>query len=108
MSVAMIDGAPEQLLGRHVSRRAKQLSLACVTRVSGRLVDRGRRGIVLDGLRDPEIQHLDEPVGRDHHVARLEVAVRDIVSMCFDERSGNLAADLQGATARHRSPPQLR
>ena len=55
------------------------------------------------GLRDTEVQHFDEPFRRQHHVARLEVAVRYVVRMRFHERRSDLAADLERTPARDRS-----
>ena len=62
---ARVDLVPGELLGRHVARRPQDLALL--------RAEAHRR----DGLGEPEIEHLDDPVVDDHDVRRLHVAVDD-------------------------------
>jgi hypothetical protein len=46
-------------------------------------------------LREPEIEDLHLPLGREHEVVRLEVPVEDPLAVGFDERIGHLDGDVQ-------------
>ena len=76
---AMID-APLDALGRGVRQRADECAGA-----------RDGGGAGLTG--DPEIQHLDGAVVRNHDVVRLDVAVDDPARLGLLERSRDLTAD---------------
>jgi hypothetical protein len=70
----------------------------------GRLGD-GDGGGKLEGrgLRQPEVEQLDAK-WRQHHVARLQVAMDDALAMRGPERVGDLGADLQHVIQGQRAP----
>jgi len=73
---APIHGLAARLLGTHVGRRAENQSLLRheeAVRFGGRRAFLGRPGA--NRLGEPEVEDLDDPVGRDADVGRLEVAV---------------------------------
>ena len=71
---------------------------------------RHERSLVLERvlrllLRQAEVEHLDAPVVADHHVGRLEVAVRDAPVVCRAYRISERNTDLEQLVERH---PALR
>jgi hypothetical protein len=74
---AEVELLAEHVLGRHVRRRAEQLP------------GHGH-ALRVDHLRDAEVGQLDHPVGPDHHVLRLDVAVQDAVAVGVGQRAADL------------------
>ena len=72
---ARVDGLALGLLGRHVGGGAHDAARA--REVGGRHRHAHGGLLVLRQLRQAEVQHLDAPVAGDHHVHRLQIAVRD-------------------------------
>ena len=61
----------------------------------------------VDDLRDPEIGQLDQPVGADHHVLGLDVAMNDALVVCVGEGAGDVAERPQCGTRIHPTAIQL-
>ena len=85
---ARVDLLAPSLLRRHVGGRPDHNARR---RFDPRLLRAGRLGV----LGDPEVEDLDKPVGPDHHVLRLDVAVDDPGLMCGGGRTGDLERDVQ-------------
>ncbi len=49
----------------------------------------------LEQLGQPEVQNLDPAVGCDHYVLGLEVAMHDLVRVCFNKRLADLHGDVE-------------
>src|SRR5258708_5774000 len=87
---AVIDWLPAGLLRAHISRGAHNdadLSGGKSWRVA---VFRARGCNCLLYGSEAEVQHLDHSLGRDHDVARLQVAVNDSFFMSGFQSDGNL------------------
>ena len=56
-----------------------------------------------DGVRDAEVDHVDELAGRDEDVARLDVAVHDAVGVGGIQRLGDLGDQVDGPVGRQRT-----
>ena len=100
-----VDLAAPRLFRRHVRNRAEDLALARQVRAAFRGCVReigiGVRGLELG---EPEVQDLDAPFARHHHVARLQVPVHDAALVRgrqrVGERHGDLEESRKGETAR--------
>ena len=95
---AFVDLPSARLLGAHVRRGAHDHSgVRCVPRHRWRMRDVARRaarpGLVVECLRETEVEDLDLSIGRDFHVRRLEVAMDDAVFVRFFKRVRDLARD---------------
>ena len=90
---AGVEGLAARLLGRHVFGRAEH---------DARL---GQAGIVVDGLGDAEVEHLDAdaaPLGVDEHdVVGLDVAVDDLALVGLAEHLTRLHGDAHHMVGRH-------
>ena len=100
---ASVDRLPVELLGRHVLQGAEQ---AALRRQRG--AGRRRRRVVVRGARvaqpgQSEVEQLHAG-GREHHVARLQVAVDDAPPVGGIERLGNVAGDVQRLVQGQRPP----
>ena len=97
---SLIDGLASQLFRRHVGEGPGQLAGD----------GRGRDGDGLrvgahrpDTLRDAEVHHLDVPVGAEHHVGGLHIAVDDPPRVREVQRLGHFGGDAERLVLRH--PP---
>ena len=95
-------GFPVELLGRHVLQRAEQAALRR-QRGAGRRPRRIVRRVRLAQPGQPEVEQL-HPGGREHHVARLQVAVDDAPPVGGVERLGDVSGDAQRLVQRQRPP----
>ena len=77
--------APFDLFGRHVRRACRRCRRAAARSAWPRC-----RRACLDA-REAEVEHLDAPVPRAHHVFRLEIAMRDALGVRARERRRQLA-----------------
>ena len=103
---ALVDRLAPHLLGRHVRGRADDHArLRLVRRHRRRLV--GRRCQRCSRLGEPEVEHLDEAVGADLHVARLEIAMHDAALVGVVERLCNLPGDA-GCLVKRKRPLLMR
>ena len=97
---AEVHGPSRGLLRRHVRRRSD--------REARRGEERGlaarERGI--RELRDSEVEDLEEPLGRDHEVLGLQVAVDDADAVGAREPVHELGAEVQEAAHGNRDPPR--
>ena len=85
-AAAVLDQLRARVCRRHAGDRVG--ARACATHEG---LDRVR-----DDARDAEVDHLDDTGGREHHVARRQIAVHDALGVCELERVGNAADDRQG------------
>ena len=94
---AMVDGAPERLLRRHVGDGTDHHPRHRHLRLRHLRPDAGR-----DELGQAEIEHLDQPALGAHQVRALDVAMDDAVSVRFVEGVGDLEADFDHLAHRQR------
>jgi hypothetical protein len=91
----MVGGCALDLLRCHVRHRPEHRAFLGEQSMRGldRLIGGG-------GSRDPreaEIEHLDAPISREHHVGGLQIAVRDVLLVRRRQRVGERHGDLQEA-----------
>ena len=95
-----IDRLALRLLGRHVGDRADDAAFDREL-----LPGHRRRQVVarrvLAQLREAEVQHLDAALVADHHVAGLQVAMRDAPLVGRADRVGQRDRELQQLLERH-------
>jgi hypothetical protein len=97
---AVVEVIARELFGRHVMRRADDHAgpgLRCEW--SGCFLPLGRR----EGLREAEVENLDQLVAGDHDVRRLDVTVDDSGGMRFGQSVGDLRRKANDAVDRHRT-----
>ena len=73
--------------------------IACSGDMYGAVPSTDAVWVSVDAVRragDPEVEHLDLPLGRDHDVAGLDVAVDDSGRMSGGQRAGHLLGDADG------------
>ena len=93
-----IDRLALSLFRRHVGGRTQN---GGGTRRDG---DRGAvKGRLVQDLGQAEVEHLDQPAGRQHHVGRLQIAMDDAFLVRSFERDGNLCRDRQRLVHRDRA-----
>ena len=97
---SVIDGLASQLFRRHVGEGPGQLAGDTRGRYGDGLRVGGGRP---DALRDAEVHHLDVPVGAEHHVGGLHVAVDDSPRVREVQRLGHFGGDAERLVLRH--PP---
>ncbi len=88
-----IERPPLDLLGRHVRHRADDHPEVRDRRLRG-----GKTVLAELGAADasePEVEHLHAALARHHHVARLQVAVRDVLLVRGRQRVGELQRELE-------------
>jgi hypothetical protein len=61
----------------------------------------GPRQSVSRQLGDAEVEDLDDALGRQHHVGRLDVTMNDAALVCMRESLGDLPGDADGLVQRH-------
>ena len=91
---AGIDDLALHLLGRHVVRRSHHRA------------GQGQPGArhVAGDAREPEVENLEGPFGRDHQIAGLDVAVDDPVLVRVTQPGTELEQQLQAAVDAERRP----
>ena len=92
-----VDGPAARLLRRHVSDGPHHRAGARRRRDVGALL-----GLVLQELREAEVEDLDDAVLRDHDVLGLQVPVDDPGGVRLGEPVGDLAGDVEQAPRRQR------
>ncbi len=92
MSLLVIHGLALRLLGRHIVHGAENGALRGAHLTDGLRVVAGRGGD-RGHLNESEIQELRAPVGRDHNVAGLQVAMDHARLVGRRERVGDLRAE---------------
>ena len=100
----LVDRFPARLFGTHIGRSPEHGALARVTpRHRGRLREARCRSVTRRGLREPEVQYLDNAVRRDLDVGRFEISVNDPLLMCRVKGTRDLSRD--GQRIGHRNGP---
>lgn len=97
---ALVEGKPARLLLAHVSRRSDAIS-------GGGASERSRtrpsacRLRFQDLLREAEIENLDDTLGGDLHVLRLQIAMDDAFGVCRFEGECYLSEETESLSHRH-------
>ncbi len=103
---AAVERPAARLLGGHVGGGAEDDPLdGAVARDRGRVGEIARGRLLLPGLGEPEVEHLDGAVGPEPDVGRLQVAVEDALVVRGGERGGDLRRDRRDLVGRDRAAP---
>jgi hypothetical protein len=92
---------PARLFGAHVPRRAHHDARVGAERHHGRRLD--QPGLAVEGLREAEVEDLDDALRSDLDIGRLQIAMDDAPLVRGVERRAKLAGDPESLAHRRRA-----